>query len=372
VKCECLNPAILIWAREEAGYSLNDVQQKHKRIDDWESGEDYPTYSQLEKLAQMYQRPVALFFFPEPPVEDTAKSLRSLFAVDYRLEPHLIKTIKKAEARQHFIKEIYKGNVSKFSEIFSDVSDLNFPEKIRNILDVSLDKQKSFIDSDKAFKLWRNAFYQQGIFVFKAPFKDDRISGFCLYDDEYPVIYINNSHTHNRQIFTLFHELAHLILKINVIELVDENDLSYFNDNAYVKIEKQCDEFAGKVLVPDADLVECFKYQSKKSFNDVISELAKLYSVSKQVILKRLIINGLISEQQFKSAYDGCCHNFEERSGSGGNFFNTHLTYLGKFYTEKVIDQYKKNIIDLDTTSMYLDLKPRNIPKIESKLMEAL
>ena len=161
-----------------------------------------------------------------------------------------------------------------------------------------------------------------------------------------------------------------MILKINVIELVDENDLSYFNDNAYVKIEKQCDEFAGKVLVPDADLVECFKHQPNKSFSDVINDLAKLYSVSKQVILKRLIINRLISEQQFKSAYDGCSQNFEQRGG-GGNFFNNHLTYLGKFYTEKVIDQYKKNIIDLETTSMYLDLKPRNISKLESKLMEA-
>jgi hypothetical protein len=54
VKCEYLNPAILTWAREEAGYSLNDVQQKHKKIDDWESGEDYPTYSQINAVGKSW------------------------------------------------------------------------------------------------------------------------------------------------------------------------------------------------------------------------------------------------------------------------------------------------------------------------------
>ena len=42
-------------------------------IEKWESGEDFPTYSQLEKLAEIYKRPLALFFFPEPPLEAEEK-----------------------------------------------------------------------------------------------------------------------------------------------------------------------------------------------------------------------------------------------------------------------------------------------------------
>jgi transcriptional regulator with XRE-family HTH domain len=48
-------------------YSLEDGAKKLKKdisvIENWESGEDYPTYNQLEKLAyEVYQRPLALFF----------------------------------------------------------------------------------------------------------------------------------------------------------------------------------------------------------------------------------------------------------------------------------------------------------------------
>jgi len=72
-----VNPNIIQWARERARYSLESVAVKFKKdvsvIEKWESGEDFPTYSQLEKLAEIYKRPLALFFFPEPPLEAEEK-----------------------------------------------------------------------------------------------------------------------------------------------------------------------------------------------------------------------------------------------------------------------------------------------------------
>ncbi len=72
-----VNPKIIQWARERARYSLESVAVKFKKdvsvIEKWESGEDFPTYSQLEKLAGIYKRPLALFFFPEPPLEAEEK-----------------------------------------------------------------------------------------------------------------------------------------------------------------------------------------------------------------------------------------------------------------------------------------------------------
>jgi transcriptional regulator with XRE-family HTH domain len=69
-----IQPKILEWARNKAGYSLEAVAQKLKRepsvIADWESGKSTPTYAQLERLAyDLYKRPLALFFLPEPPQE---------------------------------------------------------------------------------------------------------------------------------------------------------------------------------------------------------------------------------------------------------------------------------------------------------------
>ena len=46
----------------------------------WGSGDNSPTYIQLEKLAyKVYKRPLALFFFPEPPDEEMPQqSFRTL------------------------------------------------------------------------------------------------------------------------------------------------------------------------------------------------------------------------------------------------------------------------------------------------------
>ena len=68
-----INPTIVKWARVRSGYTLEDVATSLNKavetISNWESGEQAPTYVQLEKLADKYKRPIATFFFPEPPQE---------------------------------------------------------------------------------------------------------------------------------------------------------------------------------------------------------------------------------------------------------------------------------------------------------------
>ena len=73
--------------RESAGLTVDDVIVKLNRkritydtVTAWEEGIDTPTYQQLERLAyEVYKRPLAIFFFPSPPKEVTAKqSFRTL------------------------------------------------------------------------------------------------------------------------------------------------------------------------------------------------------------------------------------------------------------------------------------------------------
>ena len=76
-----VNPDMLRWARETAGLNVDDVVRKMKRkrvtaetVLSWENGEGSPSYPQLERIAyEIYKRPLALFFFPEPPQEETPK-----------------------------------------------------------------------------------------------------------------------------------------------------------------------------------------------------------------------------------------------------------------------------------------------------------
>lgn len=79
-----VNHDVLKWARESINLSLEDGAQRMKKSKDiiqaWEKGYDTPTYAQLEKLAyDIYKRPLAVFFFPDPPKEESPKkSFRTL------------------------------------------------------------------------------------------------------------------------------------------------------------------------------------------------------------------------------------------------------------------------------------------------------
>ena len=72
---------VLIWARERAGYSIDEAAAKAKiragrdrkspeeRLLSWESGESAPTATQLKDLASIYFLPIITFFLPSPPIE---------------------------------------------------------------------------------------------------------------------------------------------------------------------------------------------------------------------------------------------------------------------------------------------------------------
>src|SRR3546814_19407488 len=64
---------------------------------------------------------------------------------------------------------------------------------VRRYLGVSLEQQCAWRDDETALKEWRAALQRVGVFVFKDAFRTDDFSGFCLYDEEFPIIYVNNS-----------------------------------------------------------------------------------------------------------------------------------------------------------------------------------
>jgi hypothetical protein len=105
----------------------------------------------------------------------------------------------------------------------SDMSLSDMTQMVREYVGVSLEDQIDQSDDEAALKLWRQKLLDAGIFVFKDAFRMDAYSGFCLYDDVFPIIYVNNSSAKTRQIFTLFHELAHLLFHTSGIDTPNDD-----------------------------------------------------------------------------------------------------------------------------------------------------
>ena len=213
-----INPDILKWARETAGLNVTDVANKiGKDVDtilSWEAGQNTPTYVQLEKLAyQIYKRPLALFFFPAPPQEETPKqSFRTLPEYEIQMMSSRIRyLLRQARSMQINLTELNDGinpvkeNIINELSFYPDIPIESMANKIRKYLGIDLKIQISWKSIDEALNVWRSALEDHGVFVFKEAFKDEMFSGFCLYDKQFPVIYINNSKPKTRQIFSIFH-----------------------------------------------------------------------------------------------------------------------------------------------------------------------
>ncbi|MGL4208043.1 MAG: helix-turn-helix transcriptional regulator, partial [Candidatus Adiutrix sp.] len=93
-----INPALLQWARTQAGLSLDEAAKRAKitsprqkkgegklspenRLALWENGKGAPSLTQLKNIAKIYHRPLLTFFLPKPPKQTE-------ILADFRTLPH--------------------------------------------------------------------------------------------------------------------------------------------------------------------------------------------------------------------------------------------------------------------------------------------
>nr|MBQ6241009.1 ImmA/IrrE family metallo-endopeptidase [Lachnospiraceae bacterium] len=371
-----VNGEIIRWAREFYNMSPDEAAQAIdvdiSRYLNWENGTEHPTYAKLKKISDVFRKPSAVFFFPEPPQLPSIKGdLRTLpDEIVNSFSKNVIIQFEKAKVYQLSLEELY-GNkesiIAQRSSFPNDIDQLcNF---FRMQLEFPISAQKARKSTKVVFEIFREKFYDLGIYVFKDAFKDNRISGICLNDDHFPVIVINNSMSFARQIFTLFHELYHLISDTSGAEIIRDDYYVALNDQQ-TEIERACDTFANAFLVPMDD----FKLElTKRPINeDRIEELATLYSVSKEAIMYKLYKMGKMTSAEYNDLkeffYGDAIRNGDKKKGQGGggNHYYTQLTYLGQRYAGDVFKQYFSGKIDSVRASEMLQSKVDHLPNLET------
>jgi len=375
-----INKDVLVWARTSIGLSIEDIAIKFNKpvneIEEWEEGKTSPTFSQLERLAfEIYKRPLAVFFFPDVPKEDTPKTeFRTLpDTIINELPPEIVKLYRSAKLYQLYLEELFDGEKSsekslleKFS--INDKTNINtLTKEIRKELNIPIEEQAKWKSTETAFKNWRAVFEANGIFVFKDAFKNDDFSGFCLYDKKYPVIFVNNSMPDSRQIFTLFHELGHLLFKSGGIDFRSSEFTKQFS-GYYSDVEVNCNRFANEFLVPPDEF---------DSFQLTVSEaqfvkLANHFSVSREVILRNYLDRGLVEPDYYEQMAAKWTKEAKEskEEAEGGSYYYNKKAYLGDRYISIVYGKYYQNKITLDNVADYLNVKAKNLPAFEHLVME--
>ena len=363
-----VNGDVITWARERAGLSPEEAAQKFPKIAAWEAGAALPSYPQLESMSDEFRIPIAVFFFPERPnVPRIEETFRTLPDAEFARLPRRIQfLLRKAKAFQLGLHELTQGRnpaerlITRDVEFTARMSADAVAARVRDYLGVSLQQQSAWRNVDEALKEWRQALYRVGIFVFKDAFREESFSGFSLYDDVFPIIYVNNSAAKTRQIFTLFHELGHLLFHTSGIDPLDDQYVERLPERPR-HIEVLCNRFAAQFLVPEKAFEAAFAGQRPDERTAEI--LAERFHVSREFIFRKFLDRDLITQEDYGRAARQWAAQRQE--SGGGNPYWSKLAYLGRDYVALAFNQYHQNRIDETQLGEYLDMKPKNVGTLE-------
>ncbi|PQJ11882.1 hypothetical protein CJD36_008795 [Flavipsychrobacter stenotrophus] len=379
-----IEPSILVWARTSLGLTVDEVAKKMgKRVEQilaWEKGEEIPTYVQLEKLAyEVYKRPLAIFFMQQAPNDESLKrDFRTLSTQDIESIPADVRyVVRKVKSHQMSLEELFssdnpydiQGLTKKFKFDIGE-RDKNKVKQIRELLKLD-DGIRATNSQDEFFTFCRNALAKSGVFVFQYPFGEISIRGFCLHHEEFPAIVANSKDTSAAKLFTIFHELCHL--------LCDGGDVFFESKNKQAvaqsqKIEQFCNWFAAELLLPDtlvADNNVLIKviHNTREIPEVELNNFAKGFKVSSEVLLRKLVSLGYVDPEYYSYMRDIWTDRWKKHQNDkkesakkgGPTHFTTRVSQMGKPYVQTVLDSYFGGKIGVYEAADYLNTKIKNI-----------
>lgn len=356
-----INPKILEWAREESGYSVEDISSRLdidvERYNQWENtGEEIP-FGKLKILAKNYKRQIAAFFLPQiPPKTKKPKDFRNLLLANSPLSKETLLSIRRVHKYQKLMIELFSEKyfeekykwMDEYREKFQDATNLDqIAYWLRAKLGYTIEDQINDKNNVAAYKKWRYFFESKlGIFVFQFSMPTDEIQGFS-YSDEYPFCIAVNSKNYstNSRIFTLFHEFAHLLKNqssLCIPDTVTEEQHEEYNINS----------FAGSLLLPQDHIT----YTNDP---DKIYKLSKKYKVSSEVYLRRLKDLNLISRDRFFELLDIIRSKVKpsKKGGFAVSQIQKSINARGQLFCYSVINAAKNEVITYNRASDILGIK---------------
>lgn len=375
-----INPEILIWARKTVKLSTWLAAEKigvnEDKLLSWEDGSFPPTIKQLYKIADAYRRPFALFYFPKPPKHfKPLKDFRKFTIYHIHTEPEeyqLQKELLLFQRKREQALELY-DLLEKKIPIFKIKAKLNEDSKEvakRIIKELKINHKKIANTSPgyDALNYWKSFLETKGILIFqttKVPLEVMR--GACIVKNELPVLIINSNDSQNGRIFSLFHELVHIVLKETGI-----SNFRFSNKELYDFVEVFCNQVAAEILVPTELLINTQTVKNHKKSEEnwthyELKNLSTLFCVSQEVIYRRLLTLGKSSENSYKEFRE---NNKDKRYNKpkGGNYYRNIIAKNGRHFLNLALQGYYQE--KLTASSLYdcTKVKLSNLSKLEDKL----
>jgi Zn-dependent peptidase ImmA (M78 family)/DNA-binding XRE family transcriptional regulator len=380
-----VNAAVLAWARRTAGvagqHAAKTANVTVERLLEWEKGTSRPSIAQLRHLADLYKRPLAVFFLKEVPKDFAVmKSFRRLPLLEETgLSHQLAIQTRQALVRREIALEL-AADTGWNPPSFSLSAALATPavevaQAIRQRLGVTLADQMAWENEREAYKAWRSAIEEWGVLTFQVVrVTVEEMRGLSLFQDTLPIILVNSADAMRGRIFSLLHELGHLLLReTHLCEVKDGSAKGKRNTEVW------CNEFAGALLLPEEALAKEYKQPLMKPKEgpdwEGAKRLADLFKVSQEVVLRRLRTSGRMSQSAYAMGRARLLESEKlaekpKRKGTGGPPPDLQVVWnLGMPFVRTVLEAMNQHRITLNDVSDYLDVKVRHVPKIQERVI---
>jgi Zn-dependent peptidase ImmA (M78 family)/transcriptional regulator with XRE-family HTH domain len=379
-----IKPELLVWARKSVSLSEEEAADRLKlsvdRLVAWESGKSRPTVAQLRKVANLYKRPLAVFYLPAPPKDfDAMKSFRRHPNREFAPPSlELAYQVREAEMHREVLLELAASAGERLPpfgvKATTDDAPGTFAARLRERLGITVEQQERWGSDYDALHAWRRAIEDLGVLVFQVSrVRVEEMRGFCIAHHAMPIIAVNSGDAVRARIFSLLHELTHLALGHGELcNVADSAAESRDDDN----VEVFCNEVAGEVLVPFALLDAQADLPRRGTASatipaDAVHALAARLKVSEEVVLLRLLGSGRITRDAYlqrRRVLQALAPAKQKKKG-GPAFHVKVVANLGKPYVRTVLDALHTDRITLSDVSDYLGIKVNHLPKIEGLVL---
>lgn len=332
---------------------------KHERYHNWEAGQELPTFKQAQKLASILNIPFGYLFLKEFPT-------RKVNIPDYRTLEN------KAPFSEDFL-DLYglvtlqQDWYSEYRKTTIEAPPLKFvgkhttkdtPQEMANSLKILLGYEEMQSGRDVTLTDLVSRAAKQSIIIQRSGcihgntqrnLSVEEFRGFVICDTYAPFVFINSKDAEVAQIFTLVHELAHILLGESGV------------DSPQPGTERLCNRTAVEFLLPLSiidDFAECNTLPRIKS-------KAKRYSVSVQTLLIRLVTWEILTEDQ----YDQLLAEYQKQplkkeQGGGGDYYRNLRSRINPRLLETLVESVR--------TGDTLHRDAQSLLKVSAKTFETL
>lgn len=380
-----INKETMKFIRETKAITLDYVSRITKysssKIELWENSDTdkFPTINQAKSIAKCYRVPFAGLYMNANDINikhlPKVRNLRTLPDTTLDNSALNLAIIDVLSARDLLIesKIALHENMSPFAIQAVDSEDVNqWAKTIREELELSIDVQYGCQSTRQFYLYVRNAVERAGVFVHCfTGIETEIVRGFAIYEDFLPIIGLNNEDRYPAKTFTIFHELVHLMKRSSAVcnDMIS-HDLAQHE-------EVFCNAVAGEILVPKLNLIRQLGSLTTDEIDlNLISKLAAKFSVSKEVISRRLLDIGKISKSQYSALTDAIRISFEnEREAIRISRKNSGVK-IPRNISREAIDQnspslcrtfyngFREGYFDKQDVARYLGIKQQHVDKL--------